>query len=220
MTITICQLAKWATVEIIVTHFLSQSFYLLLPPATMRQKMLISKWLYLGYICICISIFYTIGFLSILSAIIIYLPDEVTSFQRCPEHGSTDFPTINYYPDEKFCNIYHKCNCTRAECHAVESRVCPFAKVYSRTEETCLGSSLKFSFLKRIYISTDVEEESCQTTYVQWVQTHSNDGKTALMTSDSLLPSISNKDFECVEDQPGKFRWEISRSLFDKSFFL
>ncbi len=71
----------------------------------------------------------------------------MATFKRCPEHGSTDFPTINYYPDEKFCNIYHKCNCTRTECHAVDSHVCEVAKVYSRTEETCLGLCIQFSFI-------------------------------------------------------------------------
>lgn len=75
----------------------------------------------------------------LLLAIAIYLPNEVKSFQRCPEHGSTDFPTIDYYPDEQFCNIYHKCNCTRTHCHEVESHVCPVAKIYSRSKETCLG---------------------------------------------------------------------------------
>jgi len=57
----------------------------------------------------------------------------------------------------------------------------------------------------------DIEEESCETTYIQWIQTHSSNtdnrnGKVAIMISDSLLPSISNKDFECEQGQPGKFR--------------
>ncbi|CAF3242334.1 unnamed protein product [Rotaria sp. Silwood2] len=135
-----------------------------------------------------------ISLLSILSAITIYLPDEVTSFQLCPEHGSTDLSSIINYPNEKFCNVYHRCNCTSTECYAVESHVCPMAKVYSKTKETCL----------------DIEEESCGTTYVQWVQTHSSKtdnskDEVAIMISDSLLPSTSNNDFECEQDQPGKF---------------
>jgi hypothetical protein len=83
----------------------------------------------------------------------------VATFKRCPEHGSTDFPTINYYPDEKFCNIYHKCNCTRTECHAVDSHVCEVAKVYSRTEETCLGLYIQFSFIffKQTNISLSIQ---------------------------------------------------------------
>jgi hypothetical protein len=57
----------------------------------------------------------------------------------------------------------------------------------------------------------DIEEESCETTYVQWVQTHSSqsgnsNAKVAIMISDSLLPSSSSKDFECEQGQPGKFR--------------
>jgi hypothetical protein len=46
------------------------------------------------------------------------------------------------------------------------------------------------------------------------VQTHSSNGNAGIMTSDSLLPSISNQDFECKQDQPGKFRYEINRSIF------
>ncbi len=84
---------------------------------------------------ICINI----GLLSVLSAITIYLPDEVASFTRCPEHGTTELPTISYYPDGKFCNVYHKCNCSLAKCHVVESHVCPIAKVYSKNKATCLG---------------------------------------------------------------------------------
>lgn len=46
---------------------------------------------------------------------------------------------------------------------------------------------------------------------MQWVQTHSsntdeNNGKVAIMISDSLLPSTASKDFECEQGQPGKFR--------------
>ncbi|CAF5181499.1 unnamed protein product, partial [Rotaria magnacalcarata] len=135
-----------------------------------------------------------ISILSILSAITIYLPDEVAAFKLCPEHGSTDLPTISYYPDERFCNVYHKCNCTTIECHGVESQVCPMAKVYSKTKQTCL----------------DIEEESCGTTYVQWVQTHSSNSansndEVAIMISDSLHPSTTSNDFECDEDLPGKF---------------
>jgi len=60
-------------------------------------------------------------------------------------------------------------------------------------------------------IYLDIEEEGCETTYVQWVQTHSSNsddtnGQIAIMVSDSLLPSTSNKDFECEQGQPGKFR--------------
>ncbi|CAF1471049.1 unnamed protein product [Adineta steineri] len=133
-----------------------------------------------------------LSFLSVLSAITIYLPNEVLSFKRCPEHGTTDNPTINYYSDEKFCNIYHKCNCTNKECHVIESHVCPIAKVYSKTKQTCL----------------DIEEQSCETTYIQWIQTHSsnlNVNNSAIMLSDSLLSSTSNKDFQCEQDQLGKF---------------
>ncbi len=86
-----------------------------------------------------------LGLLSIVSAITIYLPDEVTSFTRCPERGTTELPTISYYPDEKFCNVYHKCNCSLARCHVVESHVCPIAKVYSKTKATCLGLEVKSS---------------------------------------------------------------------------
>ncbi|CAF4408754.1 unnamed protein product, partial [Adineta steineri] len=129
-------------------------------------------------------------FLSVLSAITIYLPNEVLSFKRCPEHGTTDNPTINYYSDEKFCNIYHKCNCTNKECHVIESHVCPIAKVYSKTKQTCL----------------DIEEQSCETTYIQWIQTHSsnlNVNNSAIMLSDSLLSSTSNKDFQWEQDKLG-----------------
>ncbi|CAF1109060.1 unnamed protein product [Adineta ricciae] len=137
---------------------------------------------------------FIIGLISVLSAITIYLPDEVASFTRCPEHGTTNVPTISYHPDEKFCNVYHQCNCTLTQCQVVESHVCPIAKVYSKTKATCL----------------DIEEEGCDSTYVQWVQTHSsnadNDNRqVAIMVSDSLLPSTSTKDFECEQGQPGKF---------------
>ena len=59
-------------------------------------------------------------------------------------------------------------------------------------------------------LSVDIEDESCETTYVQWVQTHSShsDNKNetiAVMISNSLLPSVSSKDFQCKEGQPGKF---------------
>ncbi len=57
-----------------------------------------------------------------------------------------------------------------------------------------------------LLLRIDIEEESCKTTYIQWVQTHSSNGKTAPTMLDSLPPSISNKDFECIPDQPGKFR--------------
>ncbi len=77
--------------------------------------------------------------LSVLSAITIYLPAEVAAFTRCPERGTTELSTISYYSDEKFCNVYHKCNCSIAACHVVESHVCPIAKVYSKTKATCLG---------------------------------------------------------------------------------
>lgn len=159
-----------------------------------------------------------IGFLSILFAIIIYLPDEAALFQLCPERGSTYLPSISYHPDEKFCNIYHKCNCTTISCHVVESQVCPMAKVYSKSIQACIGLSSLFNscFLylyKYIFISIDIEEESCGTTYVQWVHTyssnslHSND-KVAVMISNSLRPSMSTNDFECDEDAPGKYRFE------------
>jgi hypothetical protein len=68
-----------------------------------------------------------------------------------------------------------------------------------------------FSFVFLIFDFLDIEEEGCDSTYVQWVQTHSsnsddNNGKAAIMVSDSLLPSTSSKDFECEQGQPGKFR--------------
>jgi hypothetical protein len=141
------------------------------------------------------------------------LPAEVSSFTRCPEHGTTELPTINYYPDEKFCNVYHKCNCSLTECHVFESHVCPIAKVYSKNKATCLGMQIKvflsYFFLMKNFL--DIEEQGCDSTYVQWVQTHSsnsddNNGKIAIMVSDSLLPSTLNKDFECEQGQPGKFR--------------
>lgn len=57
----------------------------------------------------------------------------------------------------------------------------------------------------------DIEEEGCESTYVQWVQTHSSNsddtnGRVAIVVSDSLLPSTLSKDFECEQGQPGKFR--------------
>jgi len=82
---------------------------------------------------------YILGLLSVLSAITIYLPEEVASFTRCPERGTTELPTVTFYPDEKFCNVYHKCNCSLSGCLVSESHVCPIAKVYSKTRATCLG---------------------------------------------------------------------------------
>lgn len=93
------------------------------------------------------SLFRLAGLLSVLSAITIYLPEEVSAFKRCPEHGSTDVPSTSSYPDEKFCNVYHTCNCTRTECRIVESHVCSIAKVYSRAKAICLGLSPFFSCL-------------------------------------------------------------------------
>ncbi len=70
-----------------------------------------------------------------------------------------------------------------------------------------------FSFSRPFFLFDfpDIEEEGCESTYVQWVQTHSsntddNNGKVAIMVSDSLVPSTSGKDFECEQGQPGKFR--------------
>lgn len=62
-----------------------------------------------------------------------------------------------------------------------------------------------------ILIFLDIEEEGCESTYVQWVQTHSSNsddinGRVAIIVSDSLLPSTLSKDFECEQGQPGKFR--------------
>lgn len=70
-------------------------------------------------------------------------------------------------------------------------------------------SSRKLTFVTVDFL--DIEEEGCESTYVQWVQTHSsntdNDNRqVAIMISDSLLPSTSSKDFECEQGQPGKFR--------------
>ena len=58
----------------------------------------------------------------------------------------------------------------------------------------------------------DIEEEGCESTYVQWVQTHSsnsdyNNSKAAIMVSDSLVSPTTSKDFECEQGQPGKFRY-------------
>lgn len=151
------------------------------------------------------------------------MPDEVSSFTRCPEQGTTELPTISYYPDEKFCNVYHKCNCSIVDCHVVESHVCPIAKVYSKSKGTCLGLLFKhfrsffYSFYKKFFL--DIEEEGCESTYVQWVQTHSSNDETndkvAIMVSDSLLPSTTSKDFECEQGQPGKFRYIKS---FEKDY--
>jgi len=76
----------------------------------------------------------------------------------------------------------------------VESHVCPIAKVYSKSKLTCL----------------DIEEEGCQTTYVQWVQSHStqtgkNETEIAIMVSDTLLLDTSNRPFQCEQQQEGKF---------------
>ena len=95
----------------------------------------------------------------------------------------------------------------------MESHVCPIAKVYSKTKATCLGS-FAHSLLRFVLIETfflDIEEEGCESTYVQWVQTHSSNsddtnGRVAIVVSDSLLPSTLSKDFECEQGQPGKFR--------------
>jgi hypothetical protein len=40
------------------------------------------------------------------------------------------------------------------------------------------------------------------------------------MILNSLLPSVSNKDFECNKDQPGKFRSEIIRLIFLQMIFF
>ena len=155
------------------------------------------------------------GLISILSAITIHLPDHVASFQRCPEHGATDSPAIQSYADQTFCNVYHTCNCTRTGCQIVESHVCPIAKVYSKTRATCLGSLIflpSSSCIRCFSHCVDIEGEGCETTYVQWVQTHSahtdqNMSESAIIISDSLLPSSSSgKDFRCEQGQPGKFR--------------
>ncbi|CAF1478555.1 unnamed protein product [Adineta ricciae] len=132
-----------------------------------------------------------INLLTILSAITIYLPNQVASYNRCPEHGATDSPTVHYHFDEQFCNVYHKCNCTRTECHVIDSHVCPIAKVYSKTKQKCL----------------DIEDESCETTYIQWVQTHSStlNNQVAINVSESLVSSTPNSDFQCEQGQPGKF---------------
>lgn len=70
-----------------------------------------------------------------------------------------------------------------------------------------------WNFFVFVLISTflDIEEEGCDTTYVQWVQTHSSNsddinGRVAIVVSDSLLPSTLSNDFECEQGQPGKFR--------------
>ena len=157
-----------------------------------------------------------LGLLGLLSALTIYLPDEVAAFSRCPQRGTTDLPTISYYPDEKFCNVYHKCNCSQVDCVVVESHVCPLAQVYSKSKATCLGKggTLKPPHPPSTCISLsllDIEQESCDSTYVQWVQTHSsnadgNGEQVAIMVADSLLPTSTSKDFECEQGQPGKFR--------------
>lgn len=155
-----------------------------------------------------------LGLLGLLSAMTIYLPDEAAAFSRCPQLGTTDLPTISYYPDEKFCNVYHKCNCSQTECFVVESHVCPLAQVYSKTKAACLGRCPMCCFPICISLSLsplDIEQENCDSTYVQWVQTHSsnadgNGDQVAIMVADSLLPTSASKDFECEQGQPGKFR--------------
>ena len=168
-----------------------------------------------------------LGLLTVLSAITIYLPDEVASFTRCPERGTTDLPAIISHADEKFCNVYHKCNCSRTECHVVESHVCPLAKVYSKEKGACLGrvTSTPAHTRHRSSPSLDIEQAGCETTYVQWVQTHSSSldqgaEPVAIMVSDSLLPTSSSKDFECEQGQPGKFRYIPSRSFVYEFFFV
>ena len=91
-----------------------------------------------------------LGLFSVLAAITIHLPDQVASFTRCPERGTTELPTISHYPDEKFCNVYHQCNCSSTGCQIMESHVCQIAKVYSKNKGTCLG--LYFTLLLCILI--------------------------------------------------------------------
>lgn len=76
----------------------------------------------------------------------------------------------------------------------VQSHVCPIAKVYSKSKLSCL----------------DIEEEGCETTYVQWVQSHStqteqNQTEIAIMVADTLLLNTSTKPFQCQSNQEGKF---------------
>lgn len=135
-----------------------------------------------------------LGLLTLVSALTIYLPESVASLKRCPSHGTTDLSTVQSYADETFCNVYHTCNCTKKECKLVESHVCPIAKVFSKSKLTCL----------------DIEEEGCQTTYVQWVQSHStqtgkNETEIAIMVSDTLLLNTSIRPFQCEQQQEGKF---------------
>ena len=63
-----------------------------------------------------------------------------------------------------------------------------------------------FLFLVHQWNSLDIEEESCATTYIQWVQTHSSNGETPLEIAHSLPPSAARQEFECSPDHPGKFR--------------
>jgi hypothetical protein len=163
-----------------------------------------------------------LGLFGLLSALTIYLPDDVTAFSRCPQHEIIDLPGISYYPDQKFCNVYHKCNCSRTDCTVVESHVCPLAQVYSKIKAKCLGESTRMKsnisnhmsitciYLSNIYF-LDLEQENCESTYVQWVQTHSSNinndqDEVAIMVSDSMLPTTSSKDFQCEQGQTGKFR--------------
>lgn len=94
----------------------------------------------------------------------------------------------------------------------MESHVCPIAKVYSKSKATCLGLFIQLLLLFVLIENfLDIEEEGCESTYVQWVQTHSSNsddtnGRVAIVVSDSLLPSTLSKDFECEQGQPGKFR--------------
>ena len=183
----------------------------------MRQKFIIGKLRKRERINI--DLFLFIGFLSIVSVLTIYLPDDVRAFQRCPEHGTSDLSTIRSYSDETFCNVYHTCNCNRSDCQIIESHVCPIAQVYSNIKGTCLGLNeeiISVSQFSSMVVLLDIEEEGCDTTYVQWVQTHSthanqNQTSIAMMISDSLLPSPATKSFQCDQDQPGKFRFVINR---------
>lgn len=81
----------------------------------------------------------SLGLVGLLTALTIYLPDDAAAFSRCPETGTTELPTISYHPDGKFCNVYHKCNCSRTGCSVLESHVCPLAQVYSKSKGACLG---------------------------------------------------------------------------------
>lgn len=79
------------------------------------------------------------GLFSVSLALIVQLTEPVLGSDRCPEHGSTDKPTINTYADDVFCNVFHQCNCTQASCELVQSNLCPIAQVYSKTKGSCLG---------------------------------------------------------------------------------